>query len=80
MTLKLTTTWDKVFPPSPQVATQKVTFHNHFGIELAADLAPPAGKAVTSPGGYGPVWRGEGTSQWPVCADYGRAGVCDLGV
>ena len=41
MTLKLTTTWDKVFPPSPQVATQKVTFLNHFGIELAADLYLP---------------------------------------
>jgi len=46
MTLKLNSTWDKVFPKSKLVKHQKVTFHNHFGIELAADLYLPL-KPVT---------------------------------
>ncbi|KIR03617.1 Dienelactone hydrolase [Lachnospiraceae bacterium TWA4] len=39
--LKLTTEWDKVFPLSDKVNHSKVTFHNRFGIELAADMYVP---------------------------------------
>lgn len=36
--LKLTQEWDKVFPKSDKVDHKKVTFANHFGITLAADM------------------------------------------
>ena len=39
--LKLTTEWDKVFPKSDKVSHRKVTFINHFGITLAADMYVP---------------------------------------
>lgn len=39
--LKLTTTWDKTFPQSDTVEHQKVTFHNRYGVTLAADLYAP---------------------------------------
>ena len=39
--LNLTQEWDKVFPKSDQVDHQKVTFHNRYGITLAADLYTP---------------------------------------
>ena len=39
--LKLTKEWDKVFPKSDKVNHKKVTFTNHFGITLAADLYEP---------------------------------------
>ena len=39
--LNLTTEWDKVFPLSEKVEHSKITFKNHFGIELAADLYIP---------------------------------------
>ena len=41
--LKLTQEWDKVFPKSDKVDHCKVTFPNHFGITLAADLYVPKG-------------------------------------
>ena len=41
--LKLTQEWDKVFPKSEKVDHCKVTFPNHFGITLAADLYVPKG-------------------------------------
>ena len=41
MSLNLTTEWDKVFPKSDKVDHKKVTFKNHFGIELAADMYTP---------------------------------------
>lgn len=40
--LRLTEEWDKVFPLSGEVNHRKVTFVNHFGITLAADLYEPA--------------------------------------
>lgn len=40
-TLNLTKEWDKVFPKSDKVDHQKVTFHNRYGITLAADLYTP---------------------------------------
>ena len=39
--LELTQEWDKVFPKSEQVKHSKVTFHNRYGITLAADLYIP---------------------------------------
>jgi len=40
-TLTLTQEWDKVFPKSELVNHSKVTFHNRYGIEIAADLYVP---------------------------------------
>lgn len=39
--LQLTSEWDKTFPKSTKVNHKKVTFHNHFGITLAADMYIP---------------------------------------
>ena len=39
--LNLTREWDKVFPQSDKVNHSKVTFHNRYGITLAADLYVP---------------------------------------
>lgn len=39
--LKLESKWDKVFPKSDKVEHKKVTFTNHFGITLAADMYTP---------------------------------------
>ncbi|MBR2793633.1 MAG: alpha/beta hydrolase [Solobacterium sp.] len=56
--LKLTQEWDKVFPKSEKVFHKKVTFVNHFGITLAADMYIPehaAGKlpAIAVSGPFG---------------------------
>ena len=40
-TLSLTQEWDKTFPKSELVDHSKVTFHNRYGIELAADMYVP---------------------------------------
>ena len=58
--LKLTEEWDKVFPKSEKVEHRKVTFINHFGITLAADMYTPKnaeGKlaAVAVSGPFGAV-------------------------
>lgn len=42
-TLRLVTEWDKVFPQSDKVNHGKVTFHNRYGVTLAADLYMPEG-------------------------------------
>ncbi len=39
--LNLTTEWDKTFPKSENVAHEKVTFVNRYGITLAADMYTP---------------------------------------
>ena len=39
--LNLSQEWDKTFPKSKKVDHKKVTFVNHFGITLAADLYTP---------------------------------------
>ena len=39
--LNLTTEWDKTFPKSDKLNHRKVTFHNRYGITLAADLYEP---------------------------------------
>ncbi|MDE6721249.1 MAG: alpha/beta hydrolase [Bacteroidaceae bacterium] len=40
-TLNMTQAWDKTFPKSEKVEHRKVTFHNRYGIELAADMYTP---------------------------------------
>ena len=60
MALQLTDEWDKVFPKSDKVNHRKVTFKNHFGIELAADLYEPKDvteklPAIAVSGPYGAV-------------------------
>ncbi|HIV85310.1 MAG TPA: alpha/beta hydrolase [Candidatus Monoglobus merdigallinarum] len=39
--LVLTQDWDKTFPKSDKVNHRKVTFHNRYGITLAADMYEP---------------------------------------
>ena len=39
--LNITTEWDKVFPLSNKVNHKKVTFKNHFGITIVADMYEP---------------------------------------
>lgn len=58
--LNLTGEWDKTFPKSDLVEHSKVTFHNHYGIDLAADMYVPkcaAGKlpAIAVSGPFGAV-------------------------
>ena len=45
--LQLTQEWDKVFAQSDKVNHSKITFHNRYGITLAADLYVP--KNATKP-------------------------------
>ena len=58
--LNLTAEWDKTFPQSDKVNHSKITFHNRYGITLAADLYIPKnaeGKlpAIAMSGPYGAV-------------------------
>lgn len=58
--LELTQEWDKVFPKSDKVEHSKVTFHNRYGITLAADMYVPknaVGKlaAIAVSGPFGAV-------------------------
>lgn len=58
--LNLAQEWDKVFPQSDKVNHSKVTFHNRYGVTLAADLYVPKnaeGKlpAIAMSGPYGAV-------------------------
>lgn len=39
--LELTQEWDKTFPKSDKVTHSKITFHNRYGIMLAADMYVP---------------------------------------
>ena len=47
--LTLTREWDKTFPKSDKVNHSKVTFVNHFGITLAADMYVPKNAAGKLP-------------------------------
>ena len=58
--LNLTQEWDKTFPKSEKVDHRKVTFHNRYGITLAADLYTPKGAegklpAIAVSGPFGAV-------------------------
>ena len=46
--LQLTAEWDKTFPKSDAVHHEKVTFHNRYGITLAADLYRPRRAAANA--------------------------------
>lgn len=41
--------WDKTFPKSTKIEHRKVTFHNRYGITLAADLYTPIGQCGKLP-------------------------------
>ncbi len=47
--LNLTNEWDKTFPKSNKVNHSKITFHNRYGITLAADLYEPMESAEKLP-------------------------------
>lgn len=47
--LNLTQEWDKTFPQSDKVLHSKITFHNRYGITLAADLYVPKGASRKLP-------------------------------
>ena len=58
--LKLTNEWDKTFEKSEKINHRKITFHNRYGITLAADLYEPKeyeGKlpAISVSGPFGAV-------------------------
>ncbi len=58
--LNLTQEWDKVFPQSDKVNHSKITFHNRYGVTLAADLYIPKNAtgqlpAIAMSGPYGAV-------------------------
>ena len=58
--LSLTQEWDKVFPKNDKVDHKKVTFHNRYGITLAADMYTPKGAegklpAIAVSGPFGAV-------------------------
>ena len=60
MKLNLTQEWDKTYPKRDKVNHSKVTFHNRYGITLAADMYTPKnaqGKlpAVAVSGPFGAV-------------------------
>ena len=59
-TLELTQEWDKTFPQSDKVEHSKITFHNRYGITLAADVYKPKNAqgtlaAIAVSGPYGAV-------------------------
>lgn len=59
-TLNLTQEWDKTFPQSDKVEHSKITFHNRYGITLAADMYVPKGAegklpAIAVSGPFGAV-------------------------
>ena len=59
-TLKLTQEWDKTFALSDKVSHSKITFHNRYGITLAADMYVPrsaqgAMPAIAVSGPFGAV-------------------------
>ena len=47
--LTLTQEWDKTFPQSDKVNHSKITFHNRYGITLAADMYIPKNVSGTLP-------------------------------
>ncbi len=58
--ISMTSEWDKTFPLSDAVEHRKITFHNRYGITLAADLYKPKGAegplpAVAVSGPYGAI-------------------------
>lgn len=74
--LILTDVWDKTFPKSDNVDHQKITFHNRYGITLAADLYMPkniSGKlpALAVSGPFGAVKEQSSGLYAQTMAEYG---------
>ncbi|CBL22141.1 MULTISPECIES: alpha/beta hydrolase [Blautia] len=74
--LSLTQEWDKVFPKSDKVDHKKVTFHNRYGITLAADMFTPksvVGKlpAIAVSGPFGAVKEQSSGLYAQKMAEYG---------
>lgn len=75
-TLNLTQEWDKTFPKSDKVEHTKVTFHNRYGIALAADLYEPKNAqgrlaAIAVSGPYGAVKEQVSGRYAQTLAEYG---------
>lgn len=75
-TLNLTQKWDKTFPKSDKVEHTKVTFHNRYGIALAADLYKPPNAqgrlaAIAVSGPYGAVKEQVSGRYAQTLAEYG---------
>ena len=75
-TLNLTQEWDKTFPKSDKVEHTKVTFHNRYGIALAADLYKPQNvqgrlAAIAVSGPYGAVKEQVSGRYAQTLAEYG---------
>ena len=74
--LILTQEWDKVFPKNDKVDHKKVTFHNRYGITLAADMYTPksvVGKlpAIAVSGPFGAVKEQSSGLYAQKMAEYG---------
>lgn len=74
--LNLVQEWDKVFPQSSKVDHKKVTFHNRYGITLAADMYIPKnteGKlpAIAVSGPFGAVKEQSSGLYAQKMAEYG---------
>lgn len=74
--LKMTNDWDKVFPKSDKVTHGKITFHNRYGITLAADMYVPknaVGKlpAIAVSGPFGAVKEQSSGLYAQTMAEYG---------
>ena len=74
--LNLTQKWDKTFPKSDKVEHTKVTFHNRYGIALAADLYKPQNAqgrlaAIAVSGPYGAVKEQVSGRYAQTLAEYG---------
>ena len=73
--LILTQEWDKTFSKSDKTEHRKVTFHNRYGITLAADMYTPKDASGRLPAiaVCGPVRCSKGAVQRSVCPDPCRA-------
>lgn len=74
--LELTEEWDKVFPQSEKVEHKKVTFHNRYGITLAADMYIPKNvigrlPAIAVSGPFGAVKEQSSGLYAQTMAEYG---------
>lgn len=74
--LNLTQEWDKVFPQNNQINHRKITFHNRYGVTLAADMYIPkntSGKlpAIAISGPFGAVKEQSSGLYAQKMAEYG---------
>ena len=74
--LQFTTEWDKTFPKSDKVEHGKVSFHNRYGIPLAADVYKPKGQdgklaAIAVCGPFGAVKEQAAGLYAQTMAEYG---------